>query len=159
MIKHILTLGLGAMLLTGRPTSNEPTVIEEIVIGPSAERVVDFRLLARGPVHEALDKPLTGQASPPLAAPTEPPPTIDELSPDQQPQGSRVQWIGGYWAWNADSDTFLWVRGIWFYLSPGREWVPGYWIRRADGWQRVSGFWTQYAELRSAPCLGRPFPS
>ena len=60
-------------------------------------------------------------------APKPPPEAIEELPPDQRPDGNNVAWIPGYFAWDDERNDFLWVSGIWRDLPPGREWVSGYW--------------------------------
>ena len=74
--------------------------------------------------------------------PKEPPPPVEELPPDQRPEGTNVQWIPGYWAWDDTRNDFIWVSGIWRNLPPGRQWVPGYWAQGDGGYRWVPGFWT-----------------
>src|SRR5207248_1484844 len=79
------------------------------------------------------------EASP--VVPKEPPEPIDELPPDQKPEGDNVQWIPGYWAWDDQASDFLWISGFWRDVPPGRRWVPGTWQKVEGGWQWVAGFW------------------
>src|SRR5579884_4256073 len=65
----------------------------------------------RGPVHEAFAQPYVGNPQPGPVVPQTPPPPIPEEPAAQQPEGANVQWVGGYWAWDADSNQFLWVSG------------------------------------------------
>ncbi len=99
------------------------------------------RVLLRGPVHEAFAQPvnLTPQAGP--IAPKQPPDPVAELPPDERPAGDSVVWIPGYWSWDNDSASFIWVSGFWRLPPPGRVWVPGYWAPTVGGWQWVSGYW------------------
>ena len=98
-------------------------------------------VLARGPVHEAFATPTTAP-TPTQLVPKAPPKPLEEMPPDQKPEGNVV-WIGGYWAWDDDRHDFLWVSGVWRSAPPGKTWVAGYW-READGkWQWVPGFWTE----------------
>ncbi len=112
------------------------------------------QVLARGPVHEAFAEPAIRK---PISAPVihkQPPDPIEEMPPDQRPEGDNVQWIGGYWDLEDDESDFLWVSGTWRVAPPGREWVPGYWNQVDDGWQRVPGFWkdvNQNVDLLPAP--------
>ena len=101
---------------------------------------------ARGPIHEGFAQPATQQQepSPPIAK--KPPEPIDELPPDQKPEGEDVQWISGYWAWDDDRADFLWVSGIWRVPPPDHRWFPGYWLEGTGGWQWVSGYWSPVAE-------------
>jgi hypothetical protein len=101
-----------------------------------------YELLTRGPVHEAFAATVTYDAEPGIIIETAPPGAIEELPPEQQPEGENVVWIPGYWAWDEEQGTFLWVSGIWRNLPPGREWVPGYWNPiEDDRYQWISGYW------------------
>ena len=101
----------------------------------------DLEVLARGPVHEAFAEPIVFDAEPGPAVPKPPPEPIDEIPPDQRPDGENVEWISGYWAWDEDRSEYLWISGFWRAMPPGRRWVPGYWAETAEGHQWVSGFW------------------
>ena len=99
-------------------------------------------MLAKGPVHEGF----AATAEAPLAAPViakEPPEPIEELPPDQKPEGDNVQWIPGYWHWDEENAQFIWISGFWRQPPPGRVWVPGSWRAAGNGWQWVSGFWQE----------------
>jgi WXXGXW repeat (2 copies) len=97
--------------------------------------------LTRGPIHEAFGEPVAFNPQPGPIAPKAPPEAIEELPPDQKPEGENVAWIPGYWAWDDEGKTFLWVSGFWRSVPYGRTWVPGYWTQVDDGYQYVSGFW------------------
>lgn len=102
-------------------------------------------VLARGPIHEAFAS-LTAEAVPSKGVPKQPPAPLEELAPDDKPEGDSV-WIGGYWHWDDERKDFLWVSGIWRSLPPGRTWVAGYWRdAAAEGWQWVGGFWAKTAQ-------------
>jgi len=99
------------------------------------------QILTRGPVHEAFAgviafKPVAG-----VVVPKAPPEMIQEVPPDQKPEGDNVTWIPGYWAWDDERNDFLWVSGIWRALPPGRQWVTGYWAQSHSGYQWISGYW------------------
>jgi hypothetical protein len=98
-------------------------------------------VLTRGPIHEAFAETVTFDPQPGLVAPKAPPAPIEELPPQQRPQGANVAWIPGYWAWDDERTDFLWVSGIWRALPPGRQWVPGYWAATGQGAQWTSGYW------------------
>lgn len=98
-------------------------------------------VLTRGPVHEAFAETVLFDPEPGIVAPKSPPAAIEELPPDQKPEGANVAWIPGYWAWDDERNDFLWVSGIWRDLPPGRQWVPGYWGQSAKGAQWTSGYW------------------
>src|SRR5262249_14934551 len=87
-----------------------------------------------------------------------PPAPIDELPPDQKPEGVNVIWIPGYWAWDDEAADFLWVSGVWRNLPPGRQWVPGYWSEAEGGWQWVPGYWAEQGQQESQ-FLPTPPPS
>ncbi len=97
-------------------------------------------VLSHGPVHEAFAETV---AFDPQAGPTvtkAPPPTIEEVPPEQKPEGD-VKWIPGYWAWEDDRSDYIWVSGVWRLPPPGRQWVPGYWARSGNRYQWTSGYW------------------
>src|SRR5262249_47098291 len=64
---------------------------------------------ARGPVHEAFAEP-TVAASPagPIVA-KEPPAPIEELPPEEKPEGDHVVWIPGYWSWDDEGKEYIWI--------------------------------------------------
>ena len=99
------------------------------------------QVLAQGPVHEAYAQPVNTQADAATIVTKPPPDAIEELPPDQRPEGDRVQWIPGYWAWDADQGDYLWVSGSWRMPPPGRRWLPGHWQEVDTGWVWVAGFW------------------
>jgi hypothetical protein len=145
MAARILRLGgvlvLAAVCFGGRLAAQPPQGIE---------------VLARGPVHEAFATP-TAQPEPTQAVPRQPPPPLEELPPDEKPDGDCV-WVNGYWAWDDDRNDFLWVSGIWRTPPPGKSWVPGYWRDAQGQWQYVPGFWTvaEAAEAQSVTYLPAP---
>jgi hypothetical protein len=98
-------------------------------------------VLTRGPVHEAFAEPVTFNPQPGFIAPKPPPEPVEELPPDQRPEGENVAWISGYWSWDDDRKDYIWVSGIYRTVPPGRQWVPGYWNRVAEGYQWVPGMW------------------
>ncbi len=105
----------------------------------------DIQALASGPIHEAFAQAVVLDAEPGIVAPREPPALIDEIPPEQKPEGD-VQWIPGYWAWDDARDEYIWVSGIWRVLPPGRQWVPGYWVHVSEGYQWISGYWASANE-------------
>lgn len=102
-------------------------------------------VLTRGPVHEAFAETVTFDPEPGIVAPKAPPDPIEEVTPDQRPEGANVTWIPGYWGWDDERNDFLWVSGIWRALPPGRQWVPGYWGPSKQGSQWTSGYWADAA--------------
>jgi hypothetical protein len=99
------------------------------------------QVLTRGPIHEAFAETVTFDPEQGLVVPTQPPAAIEELPPDQKPEGANVAWIPGYWGWDDEGNDYLWVSGIWRALPPGRQWVPGYWGESGKGFQWTSGYW------------------
>jgi hypothetical protein len=99
------------------------------------------QVLTRGPVHEAFAGVVTFNPEPGVVVPKAPPELIEELPPDERPEGANVTWIPGYWAWDDERNDFLWVSGVWRALPPGREWVAGYWRQTGQGFQWTSGYW------------------
>ncbi len=100
------------------------------------------QVLTRGPVHEAFAEPVVFDPRPGPMVPKEPPPPVEESPPDQRPEGTNVQWIPGYWAWDDTRNDFLWVSGLWRDIPPGRQWVPGYWGEGDGGYRWIPGAWT-----------------
>jgi hypothetical protein len=120
---------------------------------PYAEEGLE--VLSHGPVHEAFAEtvefdPMEGMLV--LKAPPEP---IEELPPDQIPEGKDIEWIPGYWAWDDEMNDYIWVSGVWRAAPPGREWVPGYWVSTGQGFQWVSGHWGN-AEVDETEYLPEP---
>lgn len=111
------------------------------------------QVLTRGPVHEAFAETVTFDPEPGIVVPKAPPAAIEELPPDQKPEGANVAWIPGYWGWDDERSDFLWVSGVWRALPPGRQWVPGYWGRSEQGFQWTSGYWAdaQASEVEYLP--------
>ena len=104
-------------------------------------------VLAKGPVHEAFAATAEGPTASPVVA-KQPPDPIEELPPDQKPEGDNVQWLPGYWSWDEENTRFIWISGFWRQPPPGRVWVPGSWREARGGFQWVSGFWQpEAAEL------------
>jgi hypothetical protein len=122
------TLALAAPLAAGTARAQAPAPPDGVEV------------LTRGPVHEAYAQPVDGQPQASPVIPHQPPEPIEELPPDQRPEGN-VQWLAGYWAWDDDRSDFLWVSGFWRTPPPGRQWLPGHWQQVDGGWQWVPGYW------------------
>ena len=112
-------------------------------------------VLTRGPVHEAFAETVTFDPEAGVVVSAAPPDMIEELPPAERPEGTNVDWIPGYWAWDDERDDFLWVSGTWRALPPGREWVPGYWGRTPRGYQWTSGYW---ADAQASETVYLPEP-
>lgn len=101
-------------------------------------------VLTRGPVHEAFAGAVSYESKPGLIVSAKVPDLIEEMPPDEQPDGDNVTWIPGYWGWDDEQNRFIWVSGVWRNVPPGREWVPGYWNDLGDGRsQWISGYWAE----------------
>lgn len=112
-------------------------------------------MLTRGPVHEAFAGVLTFDPVPGVVVSKAPPEPIEEVPPDERPEGDNVAWIPGYWAWDDERTDFLWVSGTWRALPPGRAWMAGYWAQTPQGYQWTSGYWAD-AAVRETTYLPPP---
>ena len=119
-------------------------------IPPAPPQPPGQEIQTRGPVHESFAQPVVYDPKPGAVIPRRPPDPIEELPPDQKPEGANVQWIPGYWAWDDARRDYLWISGVWRNIPPGRQWNPGYWHQVDGGVQWVSGTWT--------PTRGRAAP-
>jgi hypothetical protein len=134
------TLGLSLWCQYGRGAA-----IGELDEAPpvAVDQPEGVEVQARGPVHEAFAEPvIRGPRSTPVIA-KQPPDPIEELPPDQKPDGDNVKWIPGYWAWDDERNDFLWVSGTWRAVPPDRQWLPGHWVQAEGGWQWIPGLWEE----------------
>jgi hypothetical protein len=122
---------------------------------PAPPRPAGMDVLTRGPVNEAFAQPVTFDQGAGFVIKHAPPAPINEIAPEQKPEGDNVLWIPGYWSWDNDSNNFLWVSGCWRAVPPGTSWVPGYWAAVRGGYQWVAGFWTT-ADTREIEYLPAP---
>ena len=112
-------------------------------------------VLTRGPVHEAFAETITFKPVAGVLVSRGPAAVIEELPPDQRPDGDNVTWIPGYWAWEDEHNEYLWVSGIWRNLPPGRQWMPGYWAETGAEFQWISGYWAD-ASVEEVEYLPEP---
>ncbi len=152
----------------GRPSDN-PTPISQTIhclprfAGQRSQRFGRPRAppdplpqeLLQGPLHEAFGQPVVFNTQPGIIVPKRPPDPIEEMAPDQKPEGDNVIWISGYWSWDDQRQDFIWISGFWRVVPPGKTWLPGYWAPSGDRFQWVSGFWTS-ADVRNAEYLPPP---
>lgn len=131
VVAGVVTIGIGLGRVAATAAQERRSDVESGV-----------EVLTRGPVHEAFAETVTFDPEPGMGVRMAPPEPIEELAPEQRPEGSNVNWIPGYWAWDDERDDFLWVSGVWRALPPGREWVPGYWGRSGHEYQWSSGYWS-----------------
>jgi hypothetical protein len=108
---------------------------------------------ARGPVHEAFAQPVNTSPEQGIVVTKPPPALIDEVPPDQKPEGDNVEWIPGYWSWEDEKSDYIWVSGFWRIPPPGMRWMPGHWQEIDKGWLWVVGFWApvDVQEVRYLP--------
>lgn len=99
------------------------------------------QVLTRGPVHEAFAGIVSFNPEAGVIVAKAPPELIEELPPEERPEGGNITWIPGYWAWDDERSDFLWISGTWRALPPGRQWITGYWTTTTEGNQWISGYW------------------
>ena len=126
-----------ALTVFGIGFGPKPAVAAEKTSSVSEE---DIQVLDSGPIHEAFAEAIAFDPEPGMIAPKAPPALIEEIPPDQKPEGD-VQWIPGYWAWDDGRNEYIWVSGIWRVPPPDRQWVPGYWTPTGQEYQWISGYW------------------
>jgi len=134
----VVLAGLGTLLLIQSPARTQPAPPPPPAPPAASDQ---YDVLTRGPVHEAYAAPVDYQPEPGPVADKAPPAPIDELPPDEKPEGQDVEWIPGYWAWDNEAKDYLWVSGFWRDMPPGHRWIPGTWQEAADGWHWTPGFW------------------
>jgi WXXGXW repeat (2 copies) len=130
----LVLIGASAVGLLGTTNSRAQNAKDEI-----PQKGVE--VLTRGPIHEAFAEPLTANPRPNPIIHQKPPAAIEELPPDQKPEGAHIQWISGYFAWDETSNDYIWISGLWRATPPDRQWMPGHWMAEGDGWQWISGYW------------------
>src|SRR5437016_4452541 len=91
-IAAVFILLVSCLLCVNFSGSQEPAPVKPGEVPKGVE------VQARGPVHEAFATPLTEPKALPLHG-KKPPLPIEELPPDEKPEGDVV-WIGGYFSWD-----------------------------------------------------------
>ena len=142
-----LLAGLTVAVLFGvLATAQPPPPVRPVIPDqPAPQRPAiedDAEVFARGPLHEAFAA--SGQQPEPSPViEKRPPDPVEELPPDQRPEGDNVLWIPGYWHWDDEDTEFTWVSGFWRNAPAGRVWVPGDWRwgHRRYNWHR--GYWVR----------------
>ncbi len=114
------------------------------------------QILARGPVHEAYAEASDPEATPAPVITKKPPEDIEEIPPEERPEGDNVVWIPGYWDWDDEEEHFLWVSGFWRVVPPGRVWVPGHWQEVTGGYAWVCGYWDEEKDAEVVEYLPPP---
>lgn len=132
---------LTATSLGSQRLSAQTSDADQQTVPPAIPAQEQPEVLSRGPVHEAFAKPVVMQLQTSLTAPQQPPPNIEEVPPAEKPQGSQFVWIPGYWSWDADRSSYVWVSACWRAAPPRMSWVPGYWVEVSGGWEWIAGYW------------------
>ena len=146
-------MDFGRGLLFGAVVSHASA---QAVSSPTPVAAAAGETLTRGPIHEAFAQTVVFSPQPGITVDVRPPEPIEEIPPEVRPDGERVVWISGYWAWDDERNDFIWVSGVWRKLPPGRQWVPGYWSDTGAGtWQWVCGYWAD-AAVREVRYLRAP---
>ncbi len=150
-VRHVSKLYVAAVLV-GLFCPSWATVVQA---QPSDNDQPGAQVLTRGPVHEAFAGVVTFNPEPGIVISKAPPEVIEEMPPEERPEGDNVTWIPGYWGWDDERSDFLWVSGTWRALPPGREWMAGYWGQTPRGHQWISGYWAD-ASVRETLYLPPP---
>lgn len=145
--------GVAGLLSLPAARAQQPPPVDAPPGGAQADS--DFEVYNRGPLHEAFATPNTNDPVQGRIIERQPPEPIDEVPPEEKPEGDNVQWIPGYWAFDDDLNDFLWVSGVWRDVPPGRTWVPGYWADVGQGYQWVPGMWAD-ADVDQVTYLPEP---
>jgi hypothetical protein len=111
-------------------------------VDPDLLPPAEFDVQSRGPVHEAFAQPGDLKLEAGIAVPMQPPAPIKEAPPEMRPDNESMQWVPGYWAWDADRQNFTWISGVYREPPPGRRFVPGHWVGEGSSYHWVSGFWS-----------------
>jgi hypothetical protein len=106
-----------------------------------AQGLEGMEVLTRGPVHEAFADLAGSGAETGLVIQKAPPAAIEEIPPEERPEGDEFAWIPGYWGWDEERNDFLWISGVWRVPPPDCNWTPGYWTQIEGGFQWVPGYW------------------
>lgn len=140
----LLALILNHMLFDQRTYAKPPSTAAsadsngDAASQPSSQQP---EILNRGPIHEAFGQPIHREPKRGPVVGKAPPAALEELPPDQKPDGEDVLWIPGYWHYDDQRGDFIWISGFWRRIPPGRTWVPGYWQEVTGGHRWVSGYW------------------
>src|ERR1700682_2131149 len=105
--RFTIILAFGGFCWMGRPETRSQEVPQVVRVplpsqAPATSQLSSdgpvprgVEVQARGPVHEAFATP-TGEPKPTGAVNKKPPAAIDEMAPEEKPEGDMI-WIAGYW--------------------------------------------------------------
>jgi hypothetical protein len=110
---------------------------------PAKTDAADSRVtvLEKGPIHEGFAQPGASVRGKGMTTPKAPPAPVEEVPPLPKPEGAGIQWIPGYWQWDAERNDFLWVCGCYRNVPPDRTWESGYWKEVKEQWTYFPGYW------------------
>ncbi len=145
----LILLNLFAVASAQPPVPEAAVAPERNIPGGNEPQVLDG-----APLHEAFARPLALEAQA-ILVDRSPPEPINEVPPEDRPEGSNVHWLPGYWYFDAERDDFVWISGLWRNFPPGRTWVPGEWQQVEEGFQWVAGYWAE-AQALEQPLLPLP---
>ena len=154
LLSSVALAAVCSLFLTS-PTSLPKALGQDAAAG-AANVPKGVEVQARGPIHEAIATP-TAEPKPTYGVPKKPPENIEEMPPEEKPEGDAV-WIGGYWAWDDDRADFLWVSGCWRVKPQGKDWVSGYWREVSGQHQWVPGFWRTVEAQKTSEVTYYPEP-
>ncbi len=151
MNKTNLWRGAAALLLA---------VWQAHTMAPSAVGQIagEGEILTQGPIHEAYASETAEARIQSEVIRSRPPDPIEELPPDQRPDGDNVTWIPGYWMWDDVRTDYIWISGVWRDIPPDRQWIPGYWTDASGGYVFVSGYWEDLGRSEVDYLPGPPEP-
>src|SRR4051812_27887626 len=85
-------------LLFSQNTAVDDGIFDQAGIDREVPKDEGIEQRAQGPVHEAYMSPSIANAPQPMPlVPKAPPAPVEEMPPDQKPEGDNVQWLTGYW--------------------------------------------------------------
>ncbi len=163
----------------GRATAAEPTLFLQVPIfhrrhsrqarrpGPRCHRILVLRCLptpvaapitprcdaAAGPFTEAFATPLEVNPQPGPVIKKEPPPAIEEMPPDQKPDGDNVVWIPGYFSWKTIGKISFGLVACGAMCRPTKRGSPAIGAKCPRAISGRPGFWTsaKKAEVNYLP--------
>lgn len=132
--RNLYSIGAALLASCGFAAAAEPVAV---VSSTTAQ------VMASGIFHEAFAFPIRYEPVKPVPVSVAPPAIPVEVRPEIASElQEQAVWIPGYWEWDAETDDFIWVSGIWRFPPPGSKWIEGQWVRTEAGFMREPGGWT-----------------